>query len=157
MLHKHLCNILEIIVTMTFRFTVAHCCSKLLLQDITWVINCQQDSTGYDYLPCNNGSLMASRYPAHIIMALLVTTGMGWIDRQHEGIIRLTALELGLSGLMMSNTNAGYYSAHNVHKKYFFSTKLPQLKVNLVKKKKKKQERFFSEGLSNERCTYVSI
>lgn len=77
---------------MTFRSTEAHCCSKLFLQDITGVINCQQDSTGYDYLPSNNGSLKSSRYPAHIIMALLVTTGMGWIHRQHEGIIMLTAV-----------------------------------------------------------------
>lgn len=78
---------------MTFRSTEAHCCSKLFLQDITGVINCQQDSTGYDYLPSNNGSLKSSHYPAHIIMAVLVTTGMGWIHRQHEGIIMLTAVD----------------------------------------------------------------
>lgn len=74
-------------------------------------------------------------------MALLVTIDMRWIDRQYEGIITLTALELGLSGLMMSDTNAGFYAAHNVHKKEedFFSTKLPELKENMVYKKKKKQ------------------
>lgn len=65
---------------------------------------------------------MASRYPAHIIMALLVTTGMGWIDCQHEGIIMLTAPEFGLSGLMVSDTNVGFYATHNVRKqeKLFF-------------------------------------
>lgn len=76
---------------------------------------------------------MASHYPAHIIIALLVTTGMGWINRHHEGIVMLTALESGLSGLMMSDTNAGFYAAHNVHKRrFFFSTNLPELEVNVV-------------------------
>lgn len=54
-------------------------------------------------------------------MALLVTIDMRWIDRQYEGIIMLTAQ--GLSCLMMSDTNAGFYAAHNVHKKeedFFF-------------------------------------
>lgn len=79
---------------------------------------------------------MALRYPAHIIMALLVTIGMEWIDRQHEVIIMLTVLELGLSGLVMSDTNAGFYAANNVHKKEedLFSTKLPEQKVNVVYK-----------------------
>lgn len=51
---------------------------------------------------------MASRYQAHIIMALLVTTGMERNVRQLEGIIMLTALELGFSDLTMSDTNAGF-------------------------------------------------
>lgn len=77
---------------------------------------------------------MASHYPAHIMIALLVTTGMGWIDRHHEGIVMLTAPELGLSGLMMSDTNTGFYAAHNVHKRriFFLSTNLPELEVNVV-------------------------
>lgn len=53
---------------------------------------------------------MVSRYSAHIVMAILVTTGM-------EGIAREPSC---LSGLMISDANVGFYGfygAHGVHKR----------------------------------------
>lgn len=75
---------------------------------------------------------MASRYPTHIIMALLVTTGIGWTDRQHEGIIKANCTSVRAFWLDDVRYKHGFYAAHNVHKKEdIFSTKL---KVNVDKK-----------------------
>lgn len=104
-------TILEIIASNTFRSAEACCCSELFLCDIT--ANCQQDNPEYGYLLCNNGSLMVSWYSAEIVMAILIITGVEGIGSQARKTWRL-------SGLMISDTNAGFYGfygARGVHKR----------------------------------------